>query len=316
MKRILFSDANNIYKANLHCHSTVSDGALSPEEVKKVYMEKGYSIIAFTEHNVFVSQGHLNDSNFLAINSIEVDIGKKLPKDTPRHFTPVYHLNLYATRQDITKAPPLPRVDYDDKDAINSYIADVAKMGFIVCYNHPHWSLQTYEDYGKLRGCFAMEIYNHNCEVDDGFTGNHSQAFDEMLRTGHNIFCVATDDNHNRGPAHLPDKDSFGGFINISSPSLGYGDVIKSLANGDFYASQGPEIYEIAVDESGKQSELCVRCSPAQAINVFTRGRRCYMKTGEGLTEARFTLSGDEGYVRIVCRDKEMKNAFSNAYWL
>ena len=32
------------YKANFHCHSVVSDGKLTPEELRDAYKEKGYSI--------------------------------------------------------------------------------------------------------------------------------------------------------------------------------------------------------------------------------------------------------------------------------
>ena len=32
MKRYLFKNDKNIYKANLHCHTTVSDGKFTPEE--------------------------------------------------------------------------------------------------------------------------------------------------------------------------------------------------------------------------------------------------------------------------------------------
>ena len=34
------------YKANLHSHSTLSDGCVTPEEMKAAYKEKGYSILA------------------------------------------------------------------------------------------------------------------------------------------------------------------------------------------------------------------------------------------------------------------------------
>ena len=40
MKKYLLPEGGNFYKANLHCHSNVSDGALSPAELKKIYMEK------------------------------------------------------------------------------------------------------------------------------------------------------------------------------------------------------------------------------------------------------------------------------------
>ena len=38
MKKYLLPENGNFYKANLHCHTTVSDGNWTPEEVKKNYM--------------------------------------------------------------------------------------------------------------------------------------------------------------------------------------------------------------------------------------------------------------------------------------
>ena len=39
MKKYLLPNGNKFYKANLHVHTTVSDGAMTPEEIKKIYME-------------------------------------------------------------------------------------------------------------------------------------------------------------------------------------------------------------------------------------------------------------------------------------
>ena len=38
------------YKANLHTHSTLSDGEFPPQEVIRLYREHGYSVLAFTDH--------------------------------------------------------------------------------------------------------------------------------------------------------------------------------------------------------------------------------------------------------------------------
>ncbi len=38
--------------AELHCHSTNSDGKLTPEEIVAIYEEKGYDILAITDHDV------------------------------------------------------------------------------------------------------------------------------------------------------------------------------------------------------------------------------------------------------------------------
>ena len=44
MKKYLLPEKGNYYKANLHCHTNLSDGILSPEEVKELYLSLGYSM--------------------------------------------------------------------------------------------------------------------------------------------------------------------------------------------------------------------------------------------------------------------------------
>ena len=311
MKKTWFI-SDGTYKANLHCHTTHSDGKHTPEEIKRIYQEQGYSIVAFTDHDVLTPLHHLTDENFLALCGFEVAINETAVNSPSSKDLKTYHFNFYGTRPDMEKTPPLPQMAYDDLAGINRYIADRIEEGYLACYNHPYWSLQTYEDYARLEGLFAMEIYNHNCEVEDGFCGYHPQVYDEMLRSGMRLFCLSTDDNHNAFPRDSPYYDSFGGFVQINSKSLGYEDVIDALKQGDFYASQGPEIYEISLE--GRQ--LLIRCSPCQSIKVYTQGRKCFTIFGEALTEARFELTGQEAYVRVVCQDKDKKEANSNAYWL
>ena len=45
MKKYLLPKDGSFYKANLHCHSTVSDGRFTPEEIKKAGMD-----IYFVDH--------------------------------------------------------------------------------------------------------------------------------------------------------------------------------------------------------------------------------------------------------------------------
>ena len=303
---ILFS-ADNMYKANLHCHSTMSDGAYSPDKLKKLYTSRGYSIIAFTDHYACPNHAGLCDENFLAINGCEVSI-TEMSKEWDRART--YHFNLYAGCQDLPPPPLNVRgeINYSDIAAINDYIKQIKHAGYLVCYNHAYWSMQDIRDYGGLKGLFAMEIYNHCSEVEDGYYGYTPQVYDEMLRTGQQLFCVSVDDNHNRNYHH----DSFGGWIMINSPSLAYGDVMASLAAGDFYSSQGPEIYEIRLEDQ----KLHIRCSEVDSIVVYTAGRHCYIKDFGGITHAEFDLNGNEGYIRVMCRDAQNRDANSNAYFV
>ena len=81
MKKHLFSQNGKFYKANLHCHTTVSDGKCSPEEIKRRYKAEGYSIVAFTDHVVMVDHSDLNDESFLALKGYEIHINADEPSD-------------------------------------------------------------------------------------------------------------------------------------------------------------------------------------------------------------------------------------------
>ena len=74
MKKYLLPENGSFYKANLHCHTTISDGRMTPEEVKNAYKEQGYSIVAYTDHDVFIPHPELCEDGFLALNGFEVEI--------------------------------------------------------------------------------------------------------------------------------------------------------------------------------------------------------------------------------------------------
>ena len=70
MKKYLLPPEGNWYKANLHCHTSVSDGCFSPERVKEEYKKRGYSIVAYTDHQLMVNHSYLADEDFLAQDSL------------------------------------------------------------------------------------------------------------------------------------------------------------------------------------------------------------------------------------------------------
>ncbi|HHU16869.1 MAG TPA: hypothetical protein GXZ70_01405 [Clostridiales bacterium] len=138
-----------------------------------------------------------------------------------------------------------------------------------------------------------------------------------MLWNGKRLFVCATDDNHNRFPEGHPHCDSFGGFTFIKAKELKYEAVIKALEKGDFYASMGPEIYELYV-EDGK---VHLTCSPAQRIIMPPKGRNFSCVSayeGESVTEAVFEL-GDlnyEEYFRFEVLDSRGRRAATRAILL
>ena len=50
----LIPEQGKFYKVNMHCHTNISDGKRSPEEVKEFYKKAGYSAVCFTDHEVLV----------------------------------------------------------------------------------------------------------------------------------------------------------------------------------------------------------------------------------------------------------------------
>ena len=61
------------YKANLHSHTSVSDGPATPAERAEQYRRARYSILALTDHSHTQNDlGRLGDANFLVLNGVEL----------------------------------------------------------------------------------------------------------------------------------------------------------------------------------------------------------------------------------------------------
>ena len=330
--RILLGQKKNFYKANLHAHSDYSDGKRTVEELKEKYKEKGYSIVAFTDHEHIIDNSRLNDDEFLTITSCEVAI-KELPGvSTLKKFDmKVTHLNFYSKDPHNIKTPCYS-IEYDTRindknrdliwqgidykrdystDGINEMIRIANSEGFLVSYNHPSWSLENATDYLNYEGMFAVEIFNWDCMM----SGQHNDenVFEDLLRAGKKVFCTANDDNHNKYPFDSPYSDSFGGWCMINSDRLDYTEIMTSLENGDFYASTGPEIYSI-VEDGGK---VKVKTSNAKKISLLTKTRRVsrvIAEEGKLVSEAELELNETDGFFRIRVEDEKGRIAWSQAY--
>ncbi len=330
--QILLDKNKPFYKANLHCHSTYSDGKLSVEELKTAYKQRGYSIVAFTDHEHIIDNSRLNDKDFLAITACEIAIKEFETQSTLKNFDMrVAHLNFYALdpHNDITpcyssvydhyvtaKVKPLIRFNGEYKrrysaEGINEIIRIANEQGFLVSYNHPSWSLENAVDYLAYENLFAVEIYNTGC-VQLG-NGEDEHAFNDMLFAGKRIFCTACDDNHNGKPFDDPASDSFGGCVYINADKLEYATIMQALQRGDFYASTGAQILSL-VKESNR---VRVETLPCQTITLITHGRRretVHAKAGETLTGATFNVRDTDGFFRIRIEDFNGKKAFTQAY--
>lgn len=340
MKKYFISSEDKFYKVNLHSHSKVSDGGLTPAEMKEMYKNAGYSAVAFTDHNLFITHNELTDGEFIALNGYESCFTEhhKVGPDAP-NFLDVKssHLCIIAMspnedRQPLYCPKRITRASgnipdwahlakyFDDvefekehtPECINEAIRICRERGFFVVYNHPHWSLDNYTDYSRYEGFHALEIYN-NVGTQNGYDDYCPSVYDDLLRQGKRISCVATDDNHNSN--RTPTPDSFGGFTMVKAEKLDYETLMSNLANGNSYASCGPLFEEISF-EDGK---LYVKsATPVRAIDFSTNRRhakRVSSYTAEPVFEGEFELDERDTFVRVTLVDFEGKHANSRAYF-
>ena len=313
MARIeLLPRAYSSYKANLHCHTTCSDGNLSPEQVKAHYKANGYSVVAFTDHNVLVDHSDLNDADFLALVGLEVDTdsfvyGKK------NEFNQTCHL--CAIARDPMHAQPIYRAESYTGEAISKKIDEFHRAGYIVNYNHPAWSCEGPDEflgYGLFDG---LEIYNYSCEVGNNNGDSHSEYAMALRMLKHSIRCIAADDNH-----QSPDceDETCGGWVVFKAPELSYPAIIQAYDEMCFYASTGPEIKESYI-EDGK---LVVECSPVRRIHVMTQMIDpvfCGFSVDNNLTHIEVDLEKVPKAARLLwvqLTDGQGKKAWMNPYYL
>lgn len=146
------------------------------------------------------------------------------------------------------------------------------KEGFFVTWNHPTWSREDYSDYSQYSGCHAMEMFNGNANRD-GFEEYNPRVYDDILRLGKKLYVVGGDDNHNSWPDDSRYSDSGWAWTVIKADKLEYRTITKALEKGNFYASEGPEIYELYV-EDGK---VHIKCSPADQVFITWQVRDAKM---------------------------------------
>ncbi len=326
MRKYLLPETGNFYKANLHLHSVISDGALTPQEWKEKYMARGYSILAYTDHDTFVTHNDLTDDNFLALNGYELALGANGGKKTCHlcaiRLTDSEELpaclsdGLWILEKQ-NKPRPSGTVGYYNGqnlsytgECISRICQDHVDCDFFVTYNHPEWSGENYPDYISYNNMHAMEIVNYSCQVE-GHDEYDSMAYNDMLLAGKRIYCTATDDAHGEYAA-------YGGFTMIKAEKLEYGAVMQAMLKGHFYASEGPAIEEFYYEDG----EFVIKTSPVKKIQALFLGARLGSKArsvkaaeGEYITEMRVKAK-EAVAVRFTAVDENGKRANTNAVFM
>ena len=288
MRTYLLPPEGNLYKANLHCHTTVSDGDFSPAQIKEFYKSHGYDAVAFTDHQVCVPHPELADAHFIALTGTEIAYG--IGRSTSIHACGI-------ARDPMTRLEH-PNTVENDITKLNTGIQFLNQKNFITTLNHPRWSGLSPEDVAAIEGYSNMEVVNGYELMLDGY-GDSSAVYEAQLRAGRRIRPFAADDSHHASLPGAPGHEFFQGFTMLKAPVLTYADLIDALDRGAFYASTGPIIENLWLEDG----ILHLECSPVRGVYVHGN---LY----------RHRLSRVEAQDCITCLDLDIRGIFDDSSYL
>jgi len=279
-------------KAQLHCHTTRSDGRDDPRTVLERYRAAGYAFVVFTDHNRVTVCDELNDGAFLALPGVETTV--------PRPFRPL--------------GPHMGRLgapgSLDARGAQACVDATVAAGG-VVSLHHPSWNGNfgtgrwSLTEMLALRGYHLVEISNHHSG-----TASDLRRWTAVLRhrgAAGAVGAVAADD------LHRP-RDLDTGWVMVKTPAVAAGTFLDALRSLAFYASTGP------VAMFGVRDEAITVETDAAGIR-FVDAADAVRAEASGPT-ATYEPAGDERFVRVECVARSLTRtgipatAWSQAFWV
>lgn len=309
-----FDDAAGVWlRCAFHVHTTESDGWLTPEIQRRYHAWAGYDLLAITDHDRHTPEPGGND-DLLIIGGTELSL------TAPKSGGPLHLLGIGITSQ--------PAVD--KTATLKEAAMAVRAAGGLPFLAHPVWSGLRTDEVDGIEECAGIEIFNAGCEVEQDRAHSDAHA-DIWLSMGHRLNLIATDDTH------YPGFDAFRGWTMIHARERSREAVMDALAQGRFYASAGPRITGISVEDGA----ITVRTTPVVAITaganpphgggvraghqeVTYRAQRLRtpdgqsfegISDGESLTGAIFRPSPAARYVRITITDAQGRRAWSNPIW-
>ena len=281
----------NWYKGNLHCHTTESDGEISPAEVALYYKKLGYDFLGIADHYKLTPvETYESPAGILGIPTAE--------------FAGVRRAHVVGAWID-SDAPAFRRDDEDTcliSDLFRGILKQIEVAGGTPVLCHPLW-YWTF-DYKKIKdvtGWNHFELFNAapdcNSTPIPGFSPGED-LWDNLLSSGKRVFAVASDDAHKYKPPFSPLTSIGGrGFIVIKSDQLDKNILRQAFDAGHFYASTGAELEEYSLTESGIKIRIKDFNEHVASFEFIGKdGKILQQTTGQ---RAEYKFSGNEEYVRV-----------------
>jgi len=273
-------------KAQLHCHTTESDGRLTPHELLERYRAAGYSFVCITDHNRVTRYTALDSPTFVTIPGTEDTVSQWIKPLGP-------HMTRLFVETSLNSGTAQDRIDRTNA------------VGGIVGLCHPSWNGNLWtgawspEAITRLRGYHLLEIWNPHSPPEEDL-----KRWDLALSIHgpeHPVWCTAVDDCHG---LHQFNR----AWIMARVPAISKDTLRDALRRGAFYVSTGLEI------ECGMRAgTIWVRIMEPAAIR-FVDASRSMLAVFSG-TSASYAIRGNEGYVRLEC-ESGGRRAWSQPFWI
>jgi hypothetical protein len=306
IRQAAFAARGRFWRGNLHAHSTLSDGALPPEEVCRRYRAEGYDFICLSDHLVGRYGYPIAETTAFRSNSFTTILGAEVHADRLLNGE-IWHLLAVGLPPEFER-PDVPDFDASQSgESIETLAARCAEAGAFVAIVHPQWYGLTLADARRVEAAHAIEIYNHVSAVECD-RGDGAAVLDLLLTEGRRLTACATDDAHFMGPDH------FGGWVMVKAEQLEPMALVRALRAGAYYSSQGPRLHDVRVD--GR--EILVESSPVDRVVAAGARSAATALHGNGLMAARLPLApfAEGGWLRITVADAQGRRAWSNPVWL
>lgn len=304
IRQAAFTAATPLLKGGLHCHTTRSDGHGTPEAVIRMHAQNGYDFLALTDHRIYNYKNFAPDTGVLIVPGMEMD--RNLPAPGGVHC--FHTVCIGPAREDgngFEQDQTFPSGRVTDQAEFQPLLDSLHANGNLTIYCHPEWSFTPACEFDRLRGNFAMEIYNNGCAMENDMDTN-AACWDALLRAGQRIFGVATDDGHAM-------DQHCGGWVRVNAQKT-LPDILRALRDGAFYSSCGPEITDFYVEDG----HAVLACSPCKSISFDADfAPTSVTRDAQGcITSARFPLRPHHTYVRATVMDAQGRRAWTNPIFL
>ena len=294
----------SVYKGDLHLHSTRSDGQCSPEEMFDRLINCGFDFCCLTDHD--------------------------LPGRTHSHRDLLVLMGQEASAESghvvVLSSPVVRTAEWTTAEQLSAFRAS----GGYTILSHPkirEFTPKQGPTYTarrllcELPGLFdGIEVYTHNVgsgprvaidRLDVVWSAMILAWGAQVDGEFRPVWAFGASDGHHVD--HITENVGIAVWAVALSPAA----LLESIVRGAFYVLADTKARFSDISLHGDTLRACA--SQAVMLRVFKAGGRpAWTATGRAgePVELRYTLRGDEGYVRVEAMDADGRSAYSNPIFI